>query len=124
MAIRFKKSGPRRRHFAANWRRYRELSQERLGELLGITAPTLSRIENGVIPYSQDFVEACAEALRCTPADIVGRDPLSLDDLLFVWDRVPPAERPRALEVLRAFTAPPPVTEEPALPRRAQGGRQ
>lgn len=103
MAARFKKEGKRRRHFIAQWRRYQNLSQDRLAEQLGISKATLSRIENGIIPYSQDFLEACAEALRCEPADLIMRDPTMPEPIWSVWESVPPAERPKVIEVLKAF---------------------
>ena len=122
MAVRFKKPGPLGRTFIAEWRRYRKLSQDTLAELIGISKPTLSRIESRKSPYGQDFIEVCAEKLNCTPADLISRDPEAAEPVLAIWERIPPAERPRALEVLRAFATPP--ATDTGAPRRAQGGRR
>jgi len=58
---------------------------------------------DALIPYSQDFLKACAEALRCEPADLIMRDPTAPEAIWSVWEAVPPAERPRAIEVLKVF---------------------
>jgi transcriptional regulator with XRE-family HTH domain len=44
MPIRFKKGSPRQRHFVAEWRRHRQLSQAALGAELGISKASVSRI--------------------------------------------------------------------------------
>lgn len=103
MAARFKKAGALRPHFIKEWREYRNLTQDQLAERLPISKATLSRIENRKIPYSQDFLEACAEALRCEPADLIMRNPLSTDAVWSIWDQIPPAERDHAIEVLKTF---------------------
>lgn len=103
MAFRFKKTGPLRRHFIKEWRKYRGLSQDALAERLGISKATLSRIENRRIPYSQDFLEACADMLMCDPADLLMRNPSSPDAVWSVWEQIPPTERDHAIEVLKTF---------------------
>jgi transcriptional regulator with XRE-family HTH domain len=65
---------------------------------------TISRIENGEIPYGQDFVEACADALGCEPGELIDRDPRSPPDILAqLCRRLPPSQRPVATEVLAAI---------------------
>lgn len=103
MGIRFKKTGERRRHFIAQWRRHRNLSQERLADQLGLSAATLSRIENGYIPYGQDFLEAVADALRCEPGDLITRNPETPEGIWSIWEQIPATERGRAIEVLKAL---------------------
>lgn len=81
----------RRRTFIAEWREFRGLSQDDLAGLLDTTKATISRIENMKIGYSQDFLEACADALGTHPAVLLSRPPR--DD-----DNIPPAAaqaRPR-----------------------------
>ncbi len=71
-----------RRTFIRQWREYRGLSQDRLVEQMrelvtGFSKSTLSRIENGHQAYTQPVLEALAESLRCSPADLIMRDPNS-----------------------------------------------
>jgi transcriptional regulator with XRE-family HTH domain len=104
VAIRFKKKGPRRRTHIADWRRHRNLTQDQLAEILDTSKATISRIENGEIPYGQDFVEACADALGCEPGELIDRDPRSPPDILAqLCRRLPPSQRPVATEVLAAI---------------------
>jgi transcriptional regulator with XRE-family HTH domain len=103
MAVRFKKTGELRRHFIAEWRRFRHLSQDQLAERIGISKATLSRIENKKIPYSQGLLEACADALLCGPADLIMRNPEAPDAIWTVWEQIPETERAQAIEVLKTF---------------------
>ena len=77
MAVRFKKNGPLDRTYLKQWREFRGLSQEALGEQMGkgTSGASVSRVENGETPYTQDWLEAAAEVLGCTPADLISRDP-------------------------------------------------
>lgn len=89
--------------FIRHWREYRGLSLERLADRLSTTKASLSRIERGLQPYSQPLLEALAEALICTPADLLMRNPLDPDGIWSIWDNIPEADRPRAVAVLRAM---------------------
>lgn len=75
MAYRFKKRGKLGRTYIAQWREFRGLSQDQLADLMGTSGATVSRVESGRSPYSQDFLEVAAEALGCTAADLISRDP-------------------------------------------------
>jgi len=102
---------PLQRPFIAEWRKHRnDISQEvlaaRVEELLGtsFTASTLSRIENAKSPYSQRQLEAVAEALRCTPADLIMRNPLDTEAPWSLWNGLEPAQRRQAIEMLRILS--------------------
>jgi transcriptional regulator with XRE-family HTH domain len=79
------------------------MTLEELGARVGLTHGSLSRMERGLQPYSQQVLEDLAVALGTTPASLLARDPRDPEDLLTVWETVPEAERPRAIEVLKAF---------------------
>lgn len=115
MAVRFKKKGPRRPHYIAEWRRWRGLTQEQLAEQLGTTAASLSRIEAGKVPYGQDFLEACADALGCGLGDLLERDPESADALSETWHKLSAGQRRLGAVILQAIVnhAPDPTGEEP-----------
>lgn len=103
MARRFKKPGPLRPHFIKEWREHRQVSQDVLADRIGISKATLSRIENLKIPYTQDFLEVCAEMLLCEPADLIMRNPLASEAVWSIWEQVPPTQRDQAIEVLKTF---------------------
>lgn len=93
----------KRRTFIREWRKHRGLTQERLAERIGVTPGALSQLERGDVGYTQPMLEALALELKCEPADLITRPPGAAKGLLLVWDEIPASERPRALEVLRAF---------------------
>ena len=68
-------SPARVRHYLRAWRLKAGMTQSRLGDLAGYDKGTISRIENGRQNYTQQNLEALAEALQISPAEILGRDP-------------------------------------------------
>jgi transcriptional regulator with XRE-family HTH domain len=72
----------RRRHFIREWRETRGLTQEQVADRIGISATNLGRIENGKVPYNQDFLEEAAVALSCEPWDLLNRDPSKQGDVV------------------------------------------
>jgi len=46
---------------------------------------TLSRIENGQQGYTQETLEALAQALECRPTDLLIQDPLKPNDPWSLW---------------------------------------
>lgn len=65
----------RSKHFIKEWRKHSGLTQEQAAEMIPMSRENFSKIENGVVPYSQDFLEAAASAFKCSPGDLIMRDP-------------------------------------------------
>ena len=88
------------------WREHRGLTQERLAARIGISAPSLSRIERGDQPYSQPILEALADALGCEPAALIMRAPPNSQqyELWTVIQGMNEEDRARAAAVLKALT--------------------
>lgn len=84
----------RRRHFIKEWRKFRGLTQAELAESLDTTAASISRIENLEQGYTQDFLEACADALGTHPGVLLMRAPTQADAFL-----LDPAASPSPLPV-------------------------
>jgi transcriptional regulator with XRE-family HTH domain len=93
-------------------RAWREKKGYTLEDMLGrleaidfkITGASLSRIERGKQPYTQDTLEAIATALGVTPADLLENDPdipdaIIIDFLRHLSDR----EKSQAETVLKAM---------------------
>ncbi len=97
----------RRPTFIRAWRKHRGLTLAQLADRLAteleveISEGQISRIERGETPYSQDILEAVAAALRCEPADLIMRDPSTPDAIWSLIDSLKPADRVRALEILK-----------------------
>jgi transcriptional regulator with XRE-family HTH domain len=104
MSLRFQKPGSaRRRHFIKEWRAHRGLTMDRLADRLDISKATLSRLESGRQPYTQDTLEALAEALSCEPADLIMRDPTAPGAIWSIWDKANPAQRQQIEAIARAL---------------------
>jgi len=93
----------RRRHFIREWRKHRGLTLERLAERLETSAGNISRIEKGQQPYTQDFLEAVAEALSTDPASLIMRDPTQPDAMWSLWEHAKPGEKRQIEAVVRAL---------------------
>ena len=68
------------RCFLREWRKHRGLTQEQLADAIDSTKQTVSRMESGSLPYNQPFLEACADALNCRPANFLLAPPAESDD--------------------------------------------
>lgn len=102
--IGFEKNRTRRRTFIREWREYRNLSQEALGDRIGTSGGSISRIETGAQPYTQDTLEALAEALMTDPASLLMRDPSAQDAIWSIWDNAKPGERQKIVDIAKTIT--------------------
>jgi transcriptional regulator with XRE-family HTH domain len=66
---------PRGKTFLREWRVYRDLTQEHVAELMGTSKTTISKIETGRQPYTQDTLEALARIYGSTPGHLIDTDP-------------------------------------------------
>lgn len=96
--------------FLRQWRKFRRLSQEAACEHFAITQPTLSKTENGELPYNQDFMEQAARIYGCTVAALLTVDPTIKDPLPRAWSELedsPPEVRRQVANVIAAMLRPP-----------------
>lgn len=98
---RLKPDGPR--HFLKQWRKFRRLTQEQLAGRLDMSNSSISQLETGKQGYTQDTLEALADALSCQPGDLLMRDPLAKDAPWSILDTLKPESRRQALIYLRAL---------------------
>lgn len=102
--IAFQKPRARRRTFFKEWREFRELSQQQLADRLDTSVASISRIESGTQPYTQDVLEALAEALRTDPASLLMRNPNDPEAIWSIWDNAKPGERKMIVDIARTVT--------------------
>lgn len=71
-----------------------------------MTGATISRIERGEQPYTQETVEAIAFVLDCEPSDLLDRDPLdeAERELWLNLKKMKSDEKERALRIFQAIT--------------------
>ena len=93
----------RMRHFIREWRQHRGLTQEMLADRLNTTKANISRIENRKQGYTQDFLEACAEALRTEASSLITRDPTDPEGIWSIWDQAKPGERRQIIEIAKTL---------------------
>ena len=93
----------RLRHFIREWRQYRGLTQETLADRLETTKANISRIENLKQGYTQDFLEACAVALRTEATNLINRDQTDPEGIWSLWDQAKPAERRQIVEIAKTL---------------------
>ena len=97
----------RRLTFIRQWRVKRGLSLDALVSRIGedeLTASSLSRIERGLQPYTQDLMEACADALDCSVADILARRPgAAQSEAVTLVENMSDDLKETALRVLKAL---------------------
>lgn len=91
------------RFYLREWRTYRNLTQERLAERVGVTKQHVSDLERQRRQYNQGLLEAFAEALACDPADLLMRNPTAPEAIWSIWDQIPAVDRDQALKVLNSF---------------------
>lgn len=98
------KDGPPR-HYVREWRKYRGLTQERLAERTPFSTGAISQLETGRTKYTQDILEAIAEALDCRPGDLISRNPLVEGEIFYLFSDLPDDKKKFALKMLQELKA-------------------
>ncbi|WP_210255204.1 helix-turn-helix domain-containing protein [Ancylobacter pratisalsi] len=91
----------RQRHFIKQWRINANLTQQRAADRIGMSRENYGRIENGKVPYDQDFLEEAAKAFNCSPADLIMRDPSAPNAPWSIWETLKPDQQEEALDFIR-----------------------
>jgi transcriptional regulator with XRE-family HTH domain len=78
------------------------LTQEQLAGRLETSVASISRIEKGTQPYTQDVLEALAEALATDPASLIMRNPQEPEAMWSIWDQAKSGERQLIEELARS----------------------
>lgn len=107
--------GPRKLTQFKNWRKYRNLTQQKLADRIGTTKTRVSMKETGKEPWDDYYLEALSEALDASAVDLLARNPFEGDDLATLLGRMSPEARKQAMQVVRALTISPvePPSAEP-----------
>ena len=93
----------RRKTYIKEWRSHRGLTQEQLAERVGMSSGNVSLIERSLQNYTQETLEAFADALQCEPADLLIRSPGDPDGIWSVWDQAKPGERRQIVEIAKTL---------------------
>ena len=90
--------------FIAQWRDFRGLTQEQLASRLEMTQSHLSMLENGKRGYTQETLEAVAEALQTDVASLLMRNPKGGDAIWSIWELAKPDERRMIVDIAKTVT--------------------
>ena len=93
-----------RRTFIAQWREFRNLTQEQLAGRLEMTQSHLSMLENGKRGYTQETLEAIAHALQTDVASLLMRNPMDGEAIWSIWEQAKPGERQMILDIAKTVT--------------------
>lgn len=96
------KDGPPR-HYIREWRKFRQLTQERLAERTPYSTGAISQLETGRTSYTQGILEALAAALDCQPGDLLSRNPFMDGTVIQLFNELPDDKRRIALEMLKTL---------------------
>ena len=94
---------PEKRYFFREWRKYRGLTLARLAERTGLSQGGLSQLETGRQGFSDTTLEILAEALNCSPGDLLMRNPLDTDGPWSIWSTLSPTQRTQAIEMMKVL---------------------
>jgi transcriptional regulator with XRE-family HTH domain len=75
------------------------LTLEQAAERAGMTAGNLSAMERGAQGYTQDGLEALAEAYNCDPGQLLTVDPSRGDAIWTIWERAKPGDRQKIVDI-------------------------
>ncbi len=90
--------------FIKQWREFRNLNQEQLAERLDMTQSHLSMLENGKRGYTQETLEAIADALQTDAASLLMRNPADGDAIWSIWEQAKPGERRMIVDIAKTVT--------------------
>jgi ribosome-binding protein aMBF1 (putative translation factor) len=90
--------------FIAQWREFRGLTQAQLAQRLNMTQSHLSLLENQKRGYTQETLEAIAEALQTDVASLLIRNPLDSDAIWSIWEHAKPGERQMIIDIAKTIT--------------------
>lgn len=93
-----------RRTFIRQWREHRGLTLEQLADRVDMTPSHLSMLERGGRGYTQNTLEALAEALQTDAASLLMRDPTKDTAIWSVWEHARPGDRQKIVEIAKTIT--------------------
>jgi transcriptional regulator with XRE-family HTH domain len=89
-----------RRTYIREWRKHRNKTLEQLAEAMDMTASHFSMLERGQRGYTQETLEAIADALQTDAASLLMRNPADPDAMWSLWDQAKQAERDDTVKYL------------------------
>ena len=92
-----------RRTFVREWRQYRNLTLEQLAGRLDMSASHFSMLERGQRGYTQETLEAIADALQTDAGSLLMRNPQDNDAIWSIWEHAKQGERQMITDIARTI---------------------
>lgn len=92
-----------RRTFVREWRKHRGLTLEQLADRMDMVPSHMSMLERGLRGYTQETLEALADALQTDAASLLMRNPDEGDSIWSVWEQAKPGQRRQIIEVAKTL---------------------
>ena len=89
--------------YLAEWREYREMTQEALAAAVNTNKGQISGLESGGKRWNRDWLYKLSAVLECEPAELVGVNPFEMRPVWAIWSEVPQENRPLAARALEVF---------------------
>lgn len=89
--------------FLREWRDHYDLKLEDVAARIGMTHGHLSKIERGIHPYNEKCLEALAKVYKCSPIDLLSRNPRDPEGLWTIWDDLREQKRRTGIALLQAL---------------------
>lgn len=87
------------------WRKFNKMTQQELADAVGTAKSVISDLERGVVQLNDKWLRRLAPVLKTQPGHILDYDPEDLDsDIIDIWSRIDPSDKPQAVRILRALT--------------------
>jgi transcriptional regulator with XRE-family HTH domain len=96
---RFKR--PLLRNFVKEWRLYRGLTQEQLADRAGMSVGNISQFERQLQGFSDEGLQALAEALQTEPGYLLMVNPKADEPIWSIWEKAKPAERQMIVDLAK-----------------------
>lgn len=74
-----------------------------MSERIGLSKASLSKLENGKYPYTQDLLEALAELYGTDAASLISRSPEATEGIMAIWVSASEHDRRKILDVARVI---------------------
>jgi transcriptional regulator with XRE-family HTH domain len=88
----------------AEWRLFRQMTQQQLADEAGTTKSVISLLESGDRGLSDKWLQRLAPPLRTSPGFLMDHNPEDLPtDILDLWAEIPETHRAQARAVLETF---------------------
>jgi|APTNR8051073442_1049403.scaffolds.fasta_scaffold01530_6 transcriptional regulator with XRE-family HTH domain len=99
----------RGQHYIAEWRKYRNLSLRKLADRLAVSAggdlllshTSLSRIEKGEQPFTEESLNAIAVALNVDRVQLLSTDPYKDGEIIDILRKLDGRDRARIIDMMR-----------------------